>query len=217
MYKVSIFLLLCCLFCFSMGASNSALASAGDSATKLLSSLSERIDKFHNYRVVFQADAEGGEINGIYLVSGHKFRIAAGDFDIIGDGSARYEINHALEEILIDNMDTTDINILSNPVKAFEFLAAGFIPSYGGQVVVDGAECDLVELQPASEELAVASIELYISRSTGLPVQISYLIDGLDGKVNVKIEEFKEINDLSSDELRFDRSKYRDYEIVDFR
>lgn len=206
-----------CVTCFA--ASSQALTPpvADAKARDLLGKLSERIAALGDYRVEFRADAEGGEVKGIYLVSGRKFRITTPDFDVIGDGAARYEINHGLEEVVVDNMDTTDINILSNPTRAFEFAAAGFIPTYGGQLAEGGRSLELLRLEPAFEGSAITSVELFIDRLSGLPARLSYGVEGLDGDVDIVIVKFESAVEIPQSDFRFDRSAYRGYEVVDFR
>lgn len=190
---------------------------ADPSADALLSKLSKTISSLGNYRVTFSADAEGNRMQGSYLVSGYKFRITTPEFEIIGDDKSRYEINHELEEVAIDIMDTTDINILVNPSRAFEFAAGNFSASYGGETTLNGVKCDIVKLTPLSKDSSLTLISLYLKRSDGLPLKLVYRVDGLDDEAQVTVEKFEGGVKLSPVDFRFDRSKYRTYEVIDFR
>ncbi len=195
----------------------STSADSGEKAAALLAGLSKNIAALGDYRVEFGVGAEGGQILGSYIVSGPKFRIVTPEFEVIGDGVSRYEINHELREVVADAMDTTDVNILVNPVKAFEFAKEGFVPSYKGEVQANGKVCDMVEMKPALDGSAITQVKLYVARDTGLPVRLEYLLDGIDEKVSVTVSSFKKDTAIKLSDFVFDRSKYKGYEVVDFR
>lgn len=211
------------LFCAIMfGAVAAALAiqpaPAKDAkAQELLSKLQARIASMGDYRITFKVYAEGNPVEGVFNVSGRKFRIVSDGFDVIGDGKVRYEINHGMAEVAIDNMDSTDINILTNPTRAFEFASVGFEPVYEGEVTVNGIKCDQIYLTPSGNNVTITGVMLAVSRATGLPVRMIYGLDGIEDEVMVSIVKFEGGLHIPSADFRFDRTKYKDYEVVDFR
>lgn len=188
-----------------------------DKAAALLSRLSANITALGDYRVEFGVDAEGREVRGSYIVSGQKFRIVTPEFEVIGDGESRYEVNHEILEVVVDVMDTTEMNILVNPIKAFEFADESFVPSYAGEIEIGGRFCDIVELKPAGEDTAITGVRLYLGRDNGLPLRLEYGLDGIDEKVCVTVSSFGKDPDIKPADFSFDKSAYKDYEIVDFR
>lgn len=203
-------------FCFMLVVLPS-FCRADDKAVGLLSQLSANIAALDDYRVEFMVEAENRQTQGSYIVSGQKFRIITPEFEVISDGESRYEVNHEILEVIVDAMDTSEVNILINPVKAFEFAENSFAPSYVGETEVDGRFCDLVELKPLGEDSAITRVKLYLGRDSGLPVRLEYGIDGIDDDVSVSVSSFRNDPDIKSSDFSFDKSAYKDYEIVDFR
>lgn len=203
-------------FCFMLVVLPS-FCRADDKAVGLLSQLSANIAALDDYRVEFMVEAENRQTQGSYIVSGQKFRIITPEFEVISDGESRYEVNHEILEVIVDAMDTSEVNILINPVKAFEFAENSFAPSYVGETEVDGRFCDLVELKPLGEDSAITRVKLYLGRDSGLPVRLEYAIDGIDDDVSVSVSSFRNDPDIKSSDFSFDKSAYKDYEIVDFR
>lgn len=192
-------------------------AHANEKAVAMLSQLSANIAALGNYRVEFGVDAEGGQTLGCYIVSGNSFKIMTPEFNIIGDGVSRYEINHGLQEVVVDRMDSTDINILVNPVKAFEFVRNGFVPYFRGEIVTGGVNSELIEMLPLAEDSAISGVRLYVGSDSGLPVRLEYTLDGLDEKIAVSVTSFRKDINIKPSDFVFDKSKYKDYEVVDFR
>ncbi len=203
-------------FCFMLVVLPS-FCRADDKAVGLLSQLSANIAALDDYRVEFMVEAENRQTQGSYIVSGQKFRIITPEFEVISDGESRYEVNHEILEVIVDAMDTSEVNILINPVKAFEFAESGFASSYVGETEVDGRLCDIVELKPLGEEPTITRVKLYLGRDSGLPVRLEYGIDGIDDDVSVSVSSFRNDPDIKSSDFSFDKSAYKDYEIVDFR
>lgn len=203
-------------FCFMLVVLPS-FCRADDKAVGLLSQLSANIAALDDYRVEFMVEAENRQTQGSYIVSGQKFRIITPEFEVISDGESRYEVNHEIAEVIVDVMDTSEVNILINPVKAFEFAESGFASSYVGETEVDGRFCDLVELKPLGEEPTITRVKLYLGRDSGLPVRLEYGIDGIDDDVSVSVSSFRNDPDIKSSDFSFDKSAYKDYEVVDFR
>lgn len=203
-------------FCFMLVVLPS-FCRADDKAVGLLSQLSANIAALDDYRVEFMVEAENRQTQGSYIVSGQKFRIITPEFEVISDGESRYEVNHEILEVIVDAMDTSEVNILINPVKAFEFAENSFAPSYVGETEIDGRFCDLVELKPLGEEPTITRVKLYLGRDSGLPVRLEYGIDGIDDDVSVSVSSFRNDPDIKSSDFSFDKSAYKDYEIVDFR
>lgn len=188
-----------------------------DTADGLLAALSEKIAAMGDYRVEFSVEAEGNDMNGNYIVSGSNFRIVTPEFEVVSNGKARYEINKELEEVIVDEADTTEISMLINPTKAFEFAKSGFVASYGGIVDESGKTCDLVVLVPGGVVSSITEVKLYLDKATGLPVRLDYKMDGFEDKISVKVLSFAQDKSLRPVDFRFDKSKYPGYEVIDFR
>lgn len=205
------------LSCFCFLSALSVFSQPENKADELLAGLSSRIAAMQSYRVEFTVYAEESVMQGGYVVSGRNFKITTSEFEVIGDGKSRYEVNHALKEVVVDIMDTTDVNILINPTRAFEFAQGGFVSSYGGTAELGDQISDFVVLTPAAVGSSINQVKLYISRETGLPARLEYRLAGLADKITVEVSSFHEDFKLRPADIRFRKADYPDYEIVDFR
>lgn len=183
---------------------------------EMLTQLAAKIKAMGNYHAGFEVEADGNLRKGVYAVSGDKFYMKTDDYEVISDGKARYDINHYDEEVLIDKADPNNRDILSNPTKAFEFATDTFKSSYKGEKTIEGVVHDVVELVPVDTKSPLQRITIVINRKTGLPVELRYMSEGLSSEVVVAIRKI-ETGSFPGATFTFDRTKYRDYDVVDFR
>lgn len=189
---------------------------AQSQAQEILKQLATKINEMGDYNAEFEVQAEGNRISGAYVVSGDKYYMKTNDYEVISDGRARYEINKSDKEVLIDKSDPNDRNILSNPTRAFEFADDLFRNSYKGEESTGNQLRDVVVLNPVDAKSPLQRITLKINRKTGLPVELRYLSEGLSDDVVVNIKKIEK-GLTPKAVFSFDRAKYKDYDIVDFR
>lgn len=193
-----------------------AALSADTQSEAILSKLSSKVKSMDPYKVEFTATVEGRSVSGEYRVDGARYYMKVDGGEVVCDGRDRYEINHANREVVIDRVSPDDRNILSNPVKAFDFAADMFTSAYGGTTSVVGKSCDVVSLRPKRKS-TLTGVTVYIDRDGGLPVTLKYEADGIDGEVEVSVRSF--VTDRSGNRAHytFDPARYPGYEMVDFR
>ncbi len=180
---------------------------ADATSQQALERLSERIEALGDYHAVFEVRAEGNMVEGTYAVSGDKYNIHTAEYDVISDGRTRWEVNHIDREVSVDAVDLRAGNILYNPTRAFDFAPEVFVSVMKGGNVV---------LTPRDKGSAIESIEVVVSPATGLPDEVRYRQDGLQGEVVVKIVGLKK--GLPEEvAFGFDKGKYNGYEVLDFR
>ena len=132
-----------------------------------------------------------------------------------GDVNARYEIYEDLKEVVMDKADLSQSNVLSNPARAFEFAPDEF-ESELQEPVSGGGTYDVVRLVPVKGGYAAGTvIYLYVDKTSSLPGKIVYNYDG--ETVNITIDKITPLNKVDKDIFTFDASKYKDYEVIDFR
>jgi outer membrane lipoprotein-sorting protein len=186
-------------------------------ADALLDRMLGKIRSAGDYSVEFKAYVEEGQIEGRILVSGRNFRITTPEFEIVGNERARYEINHSLEEVVVDYPDTLGVDIFVNPIRVFESAKEDFDASYVGERRSGDRVCDEIRLTPRYEYSAVTGVRLLIERAGGLPAKIYYMFDGLSGEVEVDLTGFKAHVGAEPSDFGFDAALYPDYEVIDFR
>jgi hypothetical protein len=180
---------------------------AASPAQEALARLSERIEALGDYHAVFEVRAEGNVVEGTYAVSGDRYNIHTAEYDVLSDGRTRWEVNHADREVSVDAVDLRAGNVLYNPTRAFDFAPEVFASEMKGGNVV---------LTPRDGMSTVKSIEVAASRATGLPEEVRYRQEGLQGEVVVRIVSLRR-GLPEGTAFRFDGAKFSGYEVLDFR
>lgn len=198
-------------------AASVSVSYADEQSGQLLKQLGDKISSLGNYHVKFTVTAEGNLSEGEYVVSGDKYYMVVEDIEIICDGKTRYEINHMDEEVVVDNVNLKDINILSNPTRAFDFADESFTHVYEGEMTERCQACNFISLEPKDKNTSVSNITLAIDKASGLPFMLKYKVDGLNGEVEVFVNEFTSDRKTPASRFVFDKKNYKGYEIIDFR
>ncbi len=195
------------LFLTMMSALSVMPVLAADRSQALLKELDARVAALGDYRVAFEVRAEGNVSTGTYSVSGDRYHMHTDGYDVLSDGVTSWEVNHADREVLVDRVDPSSGNILTNPTRAFNFAPETFESAMqGGEIV----------LTPREKGGSLKSIVLRLDPETGLPAELRYRQEGLQGEVVVRI--LRVSKGLPADtHFTFDKVRWKDYEVVDFR
>ena len=180
---------------------------ADDAAQAVLRRTADYVKKLGRYGVSFVLTSGDYSSSGRYAVEGDVYYIEVDNAEVYSDGKARYEVNHSRKEVSVDDMDTSSRNILDNPTRCFDFVGT----DYRSEVESRDGDAVTLRLRAVDPEVE-GDIRLTVSESTGRPLSITYTL--YDDSVTVRITDI-----FSSSERvkRFDRSAYRDYEMIDFR
>ncbi len=197
----------------------SLTARADEKADALLAKMSATMRGWKSYRVEFalRADPSQQQVMGSYVVSGQRYRLAAAGREVFSDGTLKYEVNPEDKEVVIDKINPKDRSILSNPTKIFDFSSEIFNSSYAGQVTRNGRKCDRVVLSPRGDDHGITQVSLLLDAANGLPAGLDYLLDGVSEPVEIDITDVKQITAPADGDFRFDKAKFKGYEIIDFR
>lgn len=190
---------------------------ADERSSALLKELSAKIASLGNYHVGFTVTAEGSLSEGEYVVSGDKYYMLIEDIEVICDGKNKYEINNMDDEVIIGKVDVNEVNILSNPTRAFDFADEGFTHVYDGEMTEKCQACNIILLEPRGKDSSIKDIVLAIEKTTGLPYMLRYSVEGIDGEVEVFVKEFSADRKTPASRFTFDKKNYKGYEIIDFR
>jgi hypothetical protein len=194
-------------------------ASADDKSSALLSKMAATIGGWKSYRVEFslKADDAAKPVAGDYTVSGRTYHMQAGGNELFGDGKLKYQVDHANREVTVDRVDPADRSIMADPTRIFEFSDASFSHAYAGQQTWRGRRCDSVKLTAKESGSPLSAITLMIDAGTGLPAGLSYKVEGVSQPVEIDVIRIAPLADTADAGLKFDKSRYKGYEIMDFR
>ena len=192
------------LFC-GMPQSNAAEPRAAE----ILDRLAAGFRAMKSYSVRFEVVADDFTTRGSYAVEGERYYLVLADAEVFADASTRYEVDNRRREATITEVDTVSRNILSNPVRAFDFLGSEYTPSLLSEA--DGRA--VVLLTPAAgNDSPAGTITVTVSTATMQPLSLSYDYDGEQVRVTVL-----EVAPHAGQVKPFDKAAYEGYEFIDFR
>ncbi|MBR5483975.1 MAG: hypothetical protein IKV18_04685 [Alistipes sp.] len=184
------------------------VAQAAGDANGVLVGLSQYISKLGRYEATFSLQVGDYVADGRYMVEGNAYYIVVGSAaEVYCDGKVRYEVDKEREEVNIDVVDASSRNILDNPTRCFDFVGSDY-----SAIVVERGEKQVTLKLVSTDEKVEGEIYLTVDAATYNPTEIEYRL--YDECFNVKILSLAKSKSSPS---KFDRSRYRDYEIIDFR
>ena len=186
----------------------SAVAQTADNAKDVVADLAQYITKLGRYEATFKLQVGDYVAEGRYMVDGNAYHIIVGSAaEVYCDGKVRYEVDKEREEVNIDVVDASSRNILDNPTRCFDFVGS----DYRATVVAQDEKQITLKLVSTDEKVE-GEIFLTLDAASKAPQQIEYRL--YDEIFEVKITSLAK---SKSSPAKFDRSLYRDYEIIDFR
>lgn len=197
------------LFLLLLGGSlNVSAQQIADKASERVAMLSRAVKSLGRYAVRFEVEVGEQRVSGDYTVGEGRYTLHLGTIEVYGDAECRYEVDTSRKEIIIDKVDNTSHNILNNPLSAFDFIgeeyAAAILSEDGGKVVV--------RLTPRQEAEQSGVVDVEIDARTNLPKSLIYRPSGESIKIDIPY-----IGAVSVEPTAFDGSKYKNFEVIDFR
>ena len=182
-------------------------AVADEQSKAALQRVAHYVEALGAYDAKFKVEAGDYKAEGSYAVSGDNYYITLDEAEVYSDGKVRYEVDHNREEVNVDNVDLTSRNVLDNPTRCFDFVDSG----YESDVFEQNGSQQTIHLR-STDAAIEGDIYLTIDAASACPQRLEYkLYDDIIVVDVISLEKRKtKINS-------FDKSKYKDYEIIDFR
>lgn len=203
--------------------SGASAGRADDRSTAILQKISTTLNGYKHYEVTFSfvvrnspSDASS-PMTGSYVVSGEKYYIDLDIREVYCDGKTKYEVDRQNREVTIDRVDPSDRSFLANPTRAFEFLGGSFTHRIEDVQGFGRKNCDVVALTAVEKSSGLSDARLYVDRATGLPAGMIYYIDGASSEVDVTVKKITPFPSVDPKVFIFNRSRYKDFELIDFR
>lgn len=161
------------------------------------------------YALFMRVDAYGEEIKGYFMVEEDSYYIQLGVMEVYSNGKLRYEINNERKEVTEDRVDLSSVDLLTNPTRAFEFVADEFTATIDDNIH-NGV---ILKLVP-KEDIGITAIYVSVvndGEGNITPLAIKYDYEG-DEVAIVLIMADAEGSVLP----RWNKSAYSGYDIVSF-
>ena len=182
-------------------------AVADEQSKTALQRVAHYVEALGAYDAKFKVEAGDYKAEGSYAVSGDNYYITLDEAEVYSDGKVRYEVDHNREEVNVDNVDLTSRNVLDNPTRCFDFVDSG----YESDMFEQNGSQQTIHLR-STDAAIEGDIYLTIDAASARPQRLEYkLYDDIIVVDVISLEKRKtKINS-------FDKSKYKDYEMIDFR
>ena len=185
-----------------------ALSAAADEKSKsMLQRVAQYIEALGAYDAEFKVVAGDYKATGEYSVAGDAYYIALDAAEVYSDGKVRYEVDHNREEINVDNVDLTSRNVLDNPTRCFDFVDAG----YESDVYAETGGSKTIHLR-STDSAIEGDIYLTVNAASGRPERLEYKLYD-----DVIVVDVVSLDKRKAKVESFDKTKYKEYEIIDFR
>lgn len=183
-----------------------SVAMADERSEQVLRRVADYVKALGAYEAEFKVRAGEYQTQGRYAVKGDMYHIVVDRAEVYSDGRVRYEVDHERQEVNVDDMDLSSRNIMDNPTRCFDFVGA----DYRSQLLTE--DKGQLTLHLKAEDQAIEG-DIYLSvEQNGRPKRIVYVL--YEDRIEVDITSLKS---RSEEVERFVESKFKDYEIVDFR
>ena len=180
---------------------------ADERSQTVLRSVAEYVSALGAYDAEFAVTAGEYSAKGRYAVAGDTYHIKLDQAEVYSDGKVRYEVDHERKEVNIDVMDLQNRNILDNPTRCFDFVGADY-----ASMVYEEMGGEITLLLRANDTSLEGDIYLTVAKNTGRPRKIVYAL--YEDRIEVNITSLERRKDAVAE---YDASRYKGYEIVDFR
>jgi len=196
---------------------------ADDRSTAILQKISTTLNGYKNYEVAFSFVVRNSPsdvsspITGSYVVSGEKYYIDLDMREVYCDGKTKYEVDRENREVTIDKVNPADRSFLANPTQAFDFLDGTFTHRFEEKQSYGGKSCDMIALTAVDKSSGLSDARLYVDCHTGLPASVIYAVGGSSSEIEVTVKKITPLSSVAPKRFIFDRSRYGDFELIDFR
>jgi hypothetical protein len=172
-----------------------------------------------------EIDAAGKSVSsadnyfGSVEVEGSSFKMVSPDFEIFCDGVSKWILNVASDELTIFPNDTTQTDMVENPVGFLRSLASGKDNGYKhSQRATLSSDGNLwqVELTPSGRGSLCKNLIISVNRNDYLPFSIVY--NGTDGSgYRVEVTSFMKVDKWEAGNFIFPESRKKGLHITDLR
>lgn len=206
------------LFILSIAVLTQAIAQKDPAAKSVLDAMSAKYQKIPAFRAEFSYTMEDDSddidegFKGTILVRGDKYKLIMDEQEITFDGTDIYTYLKGENEITISSYDPEEEEIsLSN---IFNIYKTGY--KYVYTESKNNGTTDVVDLVPEDRDKEYFKIRMEITASDK-SLQSFKVFDKSGSRYLYTVLSFKEDASITDKTFAYDKTKYKDAEVIDFR
>jgi outer membrane lipoprotein carrier protein len=201
----------------------SATAQVDQKARQILEQASKKMQSFQSMSIAFTFTMENAKMNiheknvGSLLMKGEKYQVKLPDMgmQVFSDGKTVWNYMKEANQVTISNAGDEGQGVI-DPTTIFNVYQEGFIYKFLEDITVNGKVISYVELTPVDKTKEFNKMQAGIEKEKQLIY--SLVTFGKDGnKYGIYVNDFKSNLPFADSDFVFDKAKFKDVEVVDFR
>jgi outer membrane lipoprotein carrier protein len=211
-------LIIICSFIFS-----SVSAQVDQKARQILEQASKKMQSFQTISIAFTFTMENAKMNiheknsGSLLMKGEKYQVKLPDMgmQVFSDGKTVWTYMKEANQVTISNAGDEGQGVI-DPTTIFNVYQEGFIYKFMEDKSMNGKVISYVELMPLDKTKEYSKMVVGIEKDKQLI--FSLVTYGKDENLyGIYVNDFKSNQPVADSDFVFDKAKFKDVEVVDFR
>jgi outer membrane lipoprotein carrier protein len=211
-------LIIICSFIFFSGT-----AQVDQKARQILEQASKNMQSFQTISITFTFTMENAKMNiheknsGLLLMKGEKYQVKLPDMgmQVFSDGKTVWNYMKEANQVTISDAGEEDQGVI-DPTTIFNVYQEGFTYKFIEDKSVNGKVISFVELVPLDKTKEFSKMVAGIEKDK--QVIFSLVTYGKDGnQYGIYVNDFKSNQSIADSDFVFDKAKFGDVEVVDFR
>jgi outer membrane lipoprotein-sorting protein len=198
-------------------------AQQSERAKQILDEVSKKTQSFStisadfSYAMVNKDEGINENYTGSISLKAKKYNVHINGLGMrmISDGKTIWTYMEDANQVTVANVGGESSDLM-DPSKIFTIYEKGFKYNLVGEKTEGGKAVYLIELTPDGTIKEMSKINISIDKST-MMISSAIMNDGSGTQFIIKVTKMETNKPLADSQFSFDKSKYKDIEVVDFR
>ena len=189
-------------------------------AEEILDQVSKKYESIKSYKAEFSYQLENQQtkvkdkFTGEIIVKGSKFTINLGNQEIINNGSTVWTFLRDENEVNISDYTPNEDEV--TPTKIYSMYKSGFKYLYANEEKIKGVAYNVIDLNPENKNKPYFKIRLWINKKDH-SVAMWKIFEKNGNRFLYTVSKFVSNPKLEDAIFTFDKTKYKDVEVIDLR
>lgn len=168
--------------------------------------------------VLTTIDSEGEEYDsqkGVAYIKANKFHLEMNDIDVWFDGKTQWVLMKNIDEVNISNPSESELASIS-PLALLGIYKDGYLLKAPLSKTLNNKNVYQIEMTPMNAGKDFKSIKINIDKASGRLTQALFTLKN-NMKTKIDITDYNDNYKFGDSDFIFDKSKYKDTEVIDLR
>lgn len=152
---------------------------------------------------------------GVASIKGNKFHLKMDDMDVWFDGKTQWVLMKSINEVNISNPSESELASIS-PLALLGMYKDGYQLKAPQSKTLNSKSVNLIEMTPIDAKKDFKSISIYIDKTGGRLNQVNFTLKN-NMQTKIDITDYNDNYKFSDNDFVFDKSQYKNTEIIDLR